>query len=190
MEILFVDVCPRDKSRTRELAKGLLKHLQGNIITLKLTETDIPEITEDVANKRSVDGEKGVFVDPVYDLAHQFASADIVIIAAPYWDMSFPALLKKYIEAITVSGITFRYSETGEPIGMCQAAKLYYVTTAGGPIINEEFGYGYIKMMAQGMYGIPECCCFKAENLDIIGANVEEILGNALNTIDEAFRGL
>ena len=187
MEILFVDACPREKSRTRQLAKGILKHMQGNITTLKLTETDIPEITEDMVNKRFLDGKVGDFADPVYDLAHQFAGADIIIIAAPYWDMSFPALLKRYIEAVTVSGITFRYSENGEPIGMCRARKLYYATTAGGPIINETFGYGYIKTLAQGMYGILECCCYKAENLDIEGACEAEILRNALIMVDETF---
>ena len=187
MEILFVDACPREMSRTRELAKRLLIQLQGNITTLKLAEADIPEVTEDVVNKRFLDGKKGVFTDPVYDLAKQFAGADIIVIAAPYWDMSFPALLKKYIEAITVTGITFRYSENGAPIGMCRAGKLYYLTTAGGRIISEAFGYEYIKTLAEEMYGIQECCCFKAENLDIEGADAEEIMRNALSMIDEAF---
>ena len=187
MEILFVDACPREKSRTRELAKQLLKHLPGDVTALKLTESNIPEITEEAVNKRYLDGKEKVFQDPVYDMAKQFTQADIVVIAAPYWDMSFPALLKRYIEAITVTGITFRYSESGMPIGMCRAEKLYYITTAGGPIINEAFGYGYIKMLAQGMYGIPECCCFKAENLDIVGADEEEILRSAVDNIDASF---
>ena len=190
MEILFVDACPRERSRTRKLAGRLLQHLPGNKTALKLTEENIPKITEEVVNRRYLDGKKKIFTDPVYDMAKQFAQADIVVIAAPYWDMSFPALLKRYIEAITVTGITFCYSESGVPIGMCRAGKLYYVTTAGGPIINETFGYGYIKMLAQGMYGIPDCCCFKAENLDVAGANEEEILRNASDMIDASFEML
>ena len=187
MDILFVDACPREKSRTRELARQLLKHLPGNVIVLKLTEENIPEITEDIVNKRYLDGKTKDFSDPVYDMAKQFAAADIVVIAAPYWDLSFPAILKRYIEAITVTGIVFRYSEGGMPMGMCRARKLYYVTTAGGPIINEAYGFGYIRMLAQGMYGIPECCCFKAENLDIAGVSEEKILRNASNLINASF---
>ena len=187
MNILFVDACPREKSRTRELAKQLLKHLSGNLIVLKLTEENIPVITEDIVNKRHMDGKMKDFSDPVYDMAKQFASVDIVVIAAPYWDLSFPAILKRYIEAITVTGIVFRYSESGMPMGMCQARKLYYVTTAGGPIINETYGYGYIKTLAQGMYGIPECYCFKAENLDIAGVSEEDILRDASSLINASF---
>ena len=187
MEILFIDACPREKSRTRELARKVLEHLEGNVTILKLTEADIPDITEEVVNMRQLDGKRKLFQDPVYDMAKQFARADLLLIAAPYWDMSFPALLKRYIEAITVTGITFRYAENGAPIGMCRARKLYYVTTAGGPIISEAFGYGYIKMLAQGMYGIEECYSFKAENLDVLGADVEKILTSASQGIDAFF---
>ena len=190
MDILFIDACPRERSRTRELAKTLLGHLEGDITTLKLTEADIPEINEDIVNRRSSDAKKNDFSDPVYDMAKQFAAADTIVIAAPFWDMSFPAILKKYIEAITVSGITFRYSEQGIPIGMSRAKKLFYVTTAGGTIFNEEFGYGYIKMMAQGMYGIEDCRCFKAENLDVIGMDVNKIVKEASEKIDAYFKNL
>ena len=187
MEILFVDACPREQSRTRRLAGHVLDHLDGQLTHLKLTETDIPEITEDRVNKRFLDGKNKDFHDPVYDLAVQFGKADIILIAAPCWDLSFPALLKRYIEAITVTGLTFRYSETGTPIGMCRAKKLYYVTTSGGPIFEEAFGYGYLRTLAQGMYGIPECRCFTAENLDIIGNDPEQILREAAQKIDACF---
>ena len=41
----------------------------------------------------------------MFDLAKQFAEADEVIIAAPFWDLSFPAALKQYFEQINVLGI-------------------------------------------------------------------------------------
>ena len=190
MEILFVDACPRETSRTRALAGQLLALLPGNVTVLKLTEANIPEITEAVVDRRFLDGKRNDFQDPVYAMAKQFAAADIIVIAAPYWDLSFPALLKRYIEAVTVTGVTFRYSERGVPIGMCRAEKLYYVTTAGGPIVSEAFGYGYIKMLAQGMYGIPDCTCFKAENLDIVGADPEALLRSASDNIRASFGAL
>jgi len=187
MEILFIDACVRAESRTRALANTLLGNLDGNITHLKLWETELPEIDEIAIKNRNIDGKNNRFDAPVYDLAKQFAAADCIVIAAPFWDLSFPAVLKKYIEAITVSGITFRYSEQGIPIGMCRAEKLLYVTTAGGPIFNDEFGYGYIKTMAQQMYGIGDCVCFKAENLDIIGADVESIIKTAEKQIADYF---
>ena len=47
------------------------------------------------------------FNDHIFDYAKDFAKADTIVIAAPFWDLSFPASLKCYIEAINILGITF-----------------------------------------------------------------------------------
>ena len=41
--------------------------------------------------------------------------ADTIVIAAPFWDFSFPAALKIYIENIYVTGIVSRYGSDGRP---------------------------------------------------------------------------
>ena len=61
----------------------------------------------------------------MFELARQFAAADQIVIAAPYWDLSFPAALKQYFEQINVLGITFAYTPEGVPKGLCRARKLY-----------------------------------------------------------------
>jgi putative NADPH-quinone reductase len=122
---------------------------------------------------------------PIFDYAKQFANADTILISAPYWDLSFPSLLKTYIENINVNGITFSYSEKGYPVSLCNAKKLIYITTAGGPIISDELGFGYIKSLAENFYGIKDISYIKAEGLDIFGANIQEILNCAKKEIDE-----
>ena len=114
----------------------------------------------------------------MFDLGKDFANADTIVIAAPYYDLSFPAMLKQYFEQINVLGLTFTYSETGIPKGLCRAKSLYYVTTAGGPILSDDFGYGYVKALANTFYGIDAVYQIKAEGLDVVGANVEEILNS------------
>ena len=131
--------------------------------------------------KRDLLAAKGDFSDPMFDYAKQFMAADTIVIAAPFWDLSFPAALKQYFEQVNAIGITFRYTETGEPQGLCKAEKLYYVTTAGGPIYSDAFGYGYVKALAQTFYGIPETEMISAENLDVIGADVEAILRETMD---------
>ena len=42
----------------------------------------------------------------MFDYANAMAQADMIVIAAPYWDMSFPASLKIFLEAASVVGIT------------------------------------------------------------------------------------
>ncbi len=59
-----------------------------------------------------------------------------------------------------------------------------YVTTAGGPIFSEEYGYGYVKALAEGFYRIPETTLIKAEGLDLPGADVEAILRQAERDVD------
>lgn len=185
-KILFVDACPRKRSRTRILAEALLDRLDGDICRLWLPGENIPELDEDAVNKRSNDGDKDDFSSPVYRYSRQFAEADIIVIAAPFWDLSFPAILKKYIESVSVSGITFRYNEQGIPEGLCNADKLFYVTTAGGPIYNPEFGFGYIETLSKMMFGIKDVRLFKAEFLDIWGNDPEQIILDSIKDIQSA----
>ena len=63
-----------------------------------------------------------------------------------------------------------------------QSKKLYYVTTAGGPIFA-DFGYSYVEALAKNLYGIEETICIKAENMDMDGADVEAILEEARTNI-------
>ena len=119
---------------------------------------------------------EGDLANPIFAYARQFAQADEIIIAAPFWDLSFPAVLKSYLEQINVVGITFRYTPEGIPEGLCRAKRLYYVTTAGGEFVPEQYGFGYIKALAQNFYHIKDIELIKATGLDIEGAPVERIM--------------
>ena len=81
-------------------------------------------------------------------------------------------------------GITFEYSPQGMPITMCKANRLYYVTTAGGAFVPEEFGFGYVKALAQGFYGIEDVRQIRAVGLDIEGADVDAIICEAVKSCD------
>ncbi|MBQ9613196.1 MAG: ACP phosphodiesterase, partial [Lachnospiraceae bacterium] len=74
-------------------------------------------------------------------------------------------------------------SEEGVPIGLCRADKLFYVTTAGGYYVPEEFGFGYVKALAQNYYGIQDVRKIEAVGLDIVGADVNAIMTDAENTL-------
>lgn len=177
--ILFVNACVREGSRTKRLADRLLEKLKGSVKEVRLSEVRFPAADADFLRRRDLAVETGDYSDPMFDLAKDFARADAVVIAAPFWDLSFPAVLKQYFEHINVLGITFVYSDSGVPKGLCRAKRLFYVTTAGGPILCDEYGYGYVKALAQGFYGIPETVMIKAEGLDILGADVTAILKKA-----------
>ena len=183
--ILYVNACVRRESRTRRLAEALLKKLGAPYEEVRLEDIAFPAVDEEYLNRRDrlAAGEEAD--DGMLDLARQFARAEIIVIAAPYWDLSFPAALKQYLEQVNVVGITFRYSEEGVPVGLCRAKRLYYVTTAGGHYVPEAFGFGYVEALAQGYYGIRDVRKIEAVGLDIIGADVDGIMAAAEAAVAE-----
>ena len=65
---------------------------------------------------------------------------------------------------------------------------MYYVTTAGGTFVPEDYGFGYVKALAQGFYGIQDVRLIKATGLDIYGADVEGIMQDAIASIDSVLK--
>ena len=183
MNILFVNGCVRQNSRTYALASAVLSYLDGNVTEIKLEDERISPLTAEKLYHRDSLLHSGMLDDPSLQYANMFADADLIVLAAPYWDLSVPAAVKAFLEAVTVTGVKFRYTPAGFPEGLCKAKKLIYVTTAGGPIMNYNLGYDYVQALAQLYYGIPETVCVKAENLDIIGADVDSILEAAKQEI-------
>ena len=183
-KILYIDAAVRDGSRTRELAEYLISRLDGEVKHLELDDAKLPALDRDLLEWRTDRCARRDFTDGYFDYARELTEADEIVVSAPFWDNSFPAVLKKYIETVSVNGLTFRYSENGVPVGLCRAEKLWYVTTAGGPIFDDSFGYGYIAGLAKTMFGVRECSLIKAENLDIIGADTEGIIAAAKAEID------
>ncbi|MBQ7505527.1 MAG: NAD(P)H-dependent oxidoreductase [Ruminococcus sp.] len=181
--ILFINACERGDSRTKKLADYLLSKTSESVDELTLGDISFPKTDESFLIKRDALISKREFDNPMFSLARQFAAADQIVIAAPYWDLSFPAALKQYIEQINVNGVTFTYSSKGYPIGLCKAKKLYYVSTAGGDFAPEEYGFGYVKALAESFYGIKDVEHIKAVGLDIVGADEAKIIQECMNDI-------
>ena len=181
--VLYINACVRDESRTDRLARKLLDKL-GDYTELKLSEENLKPLDKDTLEYRSELIAKGQFDNDIFKYARQFADADIIVISAPFWDMSFPAVLKTYIENIYITGLVSKYGEDGRPVGLCKASKLYYVTTAGGPYVG-TYSYDYIKDLVTGAFGIKDTELIYAEMLDIVGNDPEKILSDAIESISK-----
>ena len=181
--ILYVNACVRKESRTKALAEKLLSRLDRPFEEVRLEEIDFPISSEDYLDLRDRLIAQGDFQNPLFDLARQFSEAETIVIAAPYWDLSFPAMLKQYLEQIMVVGLTFKYSEEGVPISLCRAERLFYVTTAGGFFAPDAYGFGYVKALVQSYCGIQDVRKIEADGLDIVGADVNAIMKSAEDTL-------
>ena len=187
MAILFVNACVRGpRSRTLQLCREYLDGL-GPVREIDLGErtsrTLAPLSAEQVAFRTQLQ-QAGIFDDKIFDMAKQFAAAEDIVIGAPYWDLSFPAVLKVYIENVSVCDITFGYSETGAYLGLCKAKRITYITSAGGYLDDANYGYDYICAIAK-MFGIPEVRLIAAEGLDIVGNDVNAAMEEARAAIAE-----
>lgn len=188
-EILFVNACVRgEQSRTLKIARRFLEEYkklnpEDSIIQLDLCDLELSCLTSELLALREQLLQENNLDHELFKLAKQFAAADKIIIAAPFWDLSFPAILKVYIEQISVPEITFGY-ENDIPVGLCKAEKLLYITTRGG-----EFSHGFAKEFEMGvpyikaicaLYGIKNVINICAEGLDMVGKDAAEIVNKAM----------
>lgn len=185
-KILFINACVRPQSRTHRLACEVLDRLEGEAEEINLEREKIAPLDWESLQKRDTLSALNDFTDPMFAYARRFIEADEIVIAAPYWDLAFPASLRLYLEAVTVCGLSFRYTPEGEPQGLCRAKRIIYVTTAGGAIGGLNLGYDHVKALAQTFYGIREVVCFAAESLDIIGGDVPGIMEKTILEIQSS----
>ncbi len=168
-QILFVNACMRgpERSRTWKLCQTFLNACknrwpEAEIRERDLTASPLPVLTTELDDRRHQRFPENPR-DPMFDPAHEVAQADLVVIGAPYWDLTFPAALKVYLEWASMLGITFRYTQEGEQVGMSRA---------------RNYGFDYLKGLA-AMFGIPSARCLSAQELDIQGNDQEAILREA-----------
>ena len=183
-QILFVNACMRgpERSRTWKLCQTFLEACkerwpEAEIRERDLTASPLPVLTTELDDRRHQRFPENPR-DPMFDPAHEVAQADLVVIGAPYWDLTFPAALKVYLEWASMLGITFRYTQEGQQVGMSRAGALVYLTTAGGPIGEQNYGFQYLQGLGR-MLGVPEARCVAAENLDVWGRDPEAIVEEA-----------
>lgn len=182
--VLFVDACMRGpgQSRTLRLCRRFLSEYtalrpEASALHRDLSGAQLPVMTAQLAQERDRLAAAGAD-HPLLSPAREMAQADLVVVGAPYWDLSFPAALKVYLEWSSVLGITFRYAEDGRQVGLSRARSLVYLTTAGGPVEGQNYGFDYLRGLA-GMFGIRDSRCVAAENLDVWGTDVERVLCRA-----------
>ena len=108
---LFINTCPREGSRTLELARHLLDKLDGTAEELALFEENLLPLNGKTLALRDKMIAQGNFDHPIFKYARQFANADTVVIAAPFWDLSFPSALKIWLEYVMALSVTFHYDE-------------------------------------------------------------------------------
>lgn len=185
MKLLFVNGCISqrgEESRTLVLARTFLDAWQARHPEAEV-ETVEPEallalkpFAPEMLNDRDALAGIRCFDAPVYDLARQFRAADRVVVAAPFWDLTFPAALRTYIEYISANGLTITTRPTAARGLPGREAGLSHLRRGSGAA--ESLGVLYWKQLC-AMFGIPAFSYVFAGGLDLDPAKTEEILTEA-----------
>lgn len=128
-------------------------------------------------------------VHKMVQLADQFKEADVYVIAAPMWSLSFPSTLKEYIDCVVMEGKTIHiYDDQVEGLLNDKPRGMIYVQSSGGPIpwllrivMNKGLNYVHDIMKFIGIKRFEELL------VDGTGSTEEEkikAMENALKKID------
>ena len=181
--LVYVDACMRGKeSRTRRIAEPLIQKLSERYAIQKfdLNELPLEIVKEDLIRQRM----SGQYDPQVLSWAKAIRDADRIVIAAPFWDMSYPAALKNFLELCSIFDVTFK-SDDKTCYGNCKAEKLLYITTRGMDISTGdplEQAPPHLKALSW-LWGIGPMDVIATQNMDYISAEkVEEEVKKAIHT--------
>lgn len=189
-KVLYIKANSKNKGESKTfdisdyfIEKYTLKNPQDEIEILDLYNENIRFLTNE-----DLEGHKNpsLLNKEILKYVEQFLNSDKIVISAPFWNLSIPAILKAYIDYICVSGLTFKYTQKG-PVGLCENKKIIHVVTRGGDYSSEramqyEMGDRYLRAIF-GFLGITDFTTVSADNLDVIGANKEKIMEDAKEKI-------
>ena len=189
--LLFVDCCISyrgDRSRSHALCDAFLTEYKKanpaeDIEVVDLQRMDLKPFNHFSSDDRNALRNVKAFDAPIFKLARQFKRADRIVIGAPLRDLTFPAMLRIYIEYVCVREVTYHY-ENGRCKGDCMAQKLAYLTVSGGPEPEENLGVEYWRQLCE-RFGIKEYRHVEAYGLDIEPEKSGEIMKAACDKARE-----
>ena len=184
-KIFYVDACLRTGSNTKKIADAIIAKLaeRYEIETVRLSENVFPVVNNDILNDRA----NGIVPEEYVEMAKKLADADRLVIAAPFWDMSFPSALKVFLENMSLFNVTFGSNEK-ECYGLCKAEKVLYITTRGMNVSTGdalEQATPYIKAIGK-LWGLGELHVISAQNMDY--STEEQKAEKVRNAIEEGLQ--
>ena len=194
-KVLYIkaNIKPEGQSRTFRISDNFIEEYKKNNPNDEVTVLDLykegidflrPEDLQAVFGEKTEESKK----HPILKYAYQIAEADKIVIATPMWNLGTPAIVKAYFDYVSVTGITFKYTAQG-PVGLCRASKALIVSGRGGdysnPITKElDKGQRYLTAILT-FFGVKDIKSVAAENLDVIGIDVEKIVTDEISEAKE-----
>lgn len=173
MKIMFINSCVREKdSRSLKIAKRMLASVNQDVEIKEIDLNKLPLMPYNTESfkKMCQSGVEQIF----YDLSKEISEADIMFIATPFWDMGIPALLKTFLEKISIPDVMFK--DDGKTcFGISKIKHMVYVCTRGMNIEDNselEQASPYLKALCF-LWGIDNFHMISAYNMDYVSKDEE-----------------
>ncbi|MEH7086439.1 FMN-dependent NADH-azoreductase [Neobacillus drentensis] len=199
-KVLYITAHPLNETQSYSMAVGkafidTYQEVNPNdeIVHIDLFKENIPHIDTDVFSGwgklqsgqafETLNDEEKAKVSRLGELSDQFVAADKYIFVTPFWNFSFPPVMKAYLDSVSVAGKTFKYTEKG-PIGLLTDKKALHIQARGGvysegPAAQLEMGHRYLSIM-MSFFGIPAFEGLFVEGHNAMPDKAQEIKENAI----------
>mgnify|MGYP001241976447 FL=1 len=167
-KLIVIDSCMRAESRTKQILDAAVAELSKRyeVEIIDVNSVGLPPLDKITY----VDQRENGNIPPLaVELARKVATCDRLVVAAPFWDMSFPAILKSFFENISLYDITFMDDGTACR-GLCKCEKVLFITTRGMDIKTGdplEQGSSYLAALSF-LWGLGEVITVAATNMDYL----------------------
>lgn len=174
-KVLYITAHPHDDTQSFSMAAGkafIESYQEANpsdeVVHIDLYKENIPQLDVDVfSGWGKLQSGKGFDdlseqekekVGRLNELSDQFISGDKYVFVTPFWNFSFPPVMKAYIDSVSVAGKTFKYTEQG-PVGLLTDKKALHIQARGGiysegPAAEFEMGHRYLNII-MNFFGVP-----------------------------------
>ena len=201
-KVLYITAHPFNELVSNSMAAGKAfietyqqQHPDDEVKHIDLFETYIPVIDKDVltgwgkmSNGETLTDDEQMKVSRLSDILEEFLSADKYVFVTPMWNLSFPPVVKAYIDAISIAGKTFKYSAEG-PQGLLTDKKYYTFNHVVDIILKDlllifEMGDRYLRTIMTFL-GVPSYETIIIEGHNAEPHKTEEIKATSINNAEK-----
>lgn len=192
MSILHIDSSARrEASNTRVLSRYLVEQLvQQHTQAVQyrdLGHQPLPPISADdlISLHGGQHNDKPSFQQQLAvsdELIEELKQANTLVLAAPMYNFSVPAVVRQWIDSVYRAGISFKYTEQG-PEGLLNIDKAYIITATGGTPVGSsmDFASPYLDFICR-FIGVKEVSIINAAGSK---NSREELLISSKQSIDD-----
>lgn len=192
MKALVIFAHPNPESFNAALAKTVQEQLEENGAQVKLKDLYTMGWNPVLTSQDFQGYHSGQTLPDVQQEQQDIAWADLIVMIAPVWWYSVPAILKGYIDRVFSLGFAYKYTATG-PVGLLAGKKGLVITTSGAERQAAEAS-GMVevirKSMVEGLFGFSGFARYEYKNLFAVPTVSDEERKLMLNEVRQKINQL